>query len=58
MAYLQMKKIITYLQEHIRTDFHLATYILVAIFLVSAIVINYWLDFEDSIIDAYYGQPV
>jgi hypothetical protein len=53
-----MKKIITYLREHIRTDFHLATYILVAIFLVSTIAFNYWLDFEDSIIDAYYGQPV
>src|SRR5687768_7965421 len=53
-----MKKIITYLREHIRTDFHMATYILVAIFLVITIIFNYWLDFEDSIIDSYYGQPV
>ncbi|MDO1445415.1 CPBP family intramembrane metalloprotease [Rhodocytophaga aerolata] len=53
-----MKKILSYLRDHIRTDFHLATYILVAIFLVTTIVINYWLDFEDSIIDSYYGQPV
>jgi hypothetical protein len=53
-----MKKILTYLREHIRADFHLATYILVAIFLAVTISLNYWLDFEDSIIDSYYGQPV
>lgn len=53
-----MKKIIIYLREHIRTDFHLATYILVAIFLILTIAVNYWLDFEDKVIDSYYGQPV
>jgi hypothetical protein len=53
-----MKKIITYLREHIQQDFHPATYLLVAVFLISTIAFNYWLDFEDSIIDAYYGQPV
>ncbi len=47
-----MKKILSYLREHIRTDFHLATYVLVAIFLIITIAINYWLDFEDSIIDS------
>jgi hypothetical protein len=53
-----MKKIISYLREHIQKDFHLATYLLVAIFLSLLIAFNYWLDFEDSIIDAYYGQPI
>jgi hypothetical protein len=51
-------KIIYYLREHIRADFHAPAYGLAAAFLTGTIAVNYWLDFEDSVIDAYYGQAI
>jgi hypothetical protein len=53
-----MKKIITYLSTHIRSDFNLLLYLAVACLLAITVTFNYIYDFEDSIIDAYYGQEI
>lgn len=53
-----MKKIITYLATHIKTDFNLVSYAAVASLLLMCITFNYIYDFEDSIIDSYYGQEI
>lgn len=53
-----MKKILNYLKTHVKEDFQLSYYIAIALFLIVCISINYYLDFEDSIIDSYYGKPI
>lgn len=53
-----MKKIINSLKEHWKADFHPLVYVLVALFLTVTIAINYYYDFEDKVIDAYYGQEI
>ncbi|MEM9857089.1 MAG: hypothetical protein AAF843_07025, partial [Bacteroidota bacterium] len=53
-----MKSILTYLKEHVKADFSIRYYAAVCLFLVFSLSINYYLDFEDSIIDSYYGKAV
>ncbi|MEM6299604.1 MAG: CPBP family intramembrane glutamic endopeptidase [Bacteroidota bacterium] len=53
-----MRKIIGYLREHIRQDFHLGLYVYAAVFLAITITINYWIDFEVNFLDPYYGKPL
>lgn len=53
-----MKKILKYLKQHLQEDFSLPYYLAFALFLTVCMVINYHYDFEDSIIDSYYGKPV
>ncbi len=53
-----MQKIIGYLREHIRQDFHLGLYVYAAVFLAITITINYWVDFEDAVLDGYYGKAL
>ncbi|MEL7002743.1 MAG: CPBP family intramembrane glutamic endopeptidase [Bacteroidota bacterium] len=53
-----MKKILGYLKAHVREDFSLRYYAAIALFLAICLSINYYLDFEDSIIDSYYGNPI
>ena len=53
-----MKKIIGYLKTHIKTDFYWPLYAAVSIFLIITITFNYIYDFEDSIIDSYYGEEI
>lgn len=51
-----MKDIIKYIKNHIKEDFHLGIYLYAAVFLAITISINYHLDFEDKILDSYYGS--
>ena len=53
-----MKKVIYYLRQHWRADFQAGYYAAVAAFLAIIIALNYYFDFEDSIIDAYYGRSI
>lgn len=53
-----MKKIVHYLKQHWKADFHLGYYATVAIFLAATITLNYYYDFEDGVIDAYYGRSI
>jgi hypothetical protein len=50
-----MKKIWKFLKSHIREDFNLTEYGLTAALLTCCIIVNYWLDFEDSILDEQSG---
>lgn len=53
-----MRKIYEYLREHLRTDFHRGLYLYVTLFLTVTIWINYRIDFEDTVLDAYFHQPI
>jgi hypothetical protein len=53
-----MKTIIDYLKQYVKNYFNLRLYISVAMFLIVMIILNYHYDFEDSVIDSYYGKPV
>lgn len=53
-----MKKIIYYLRQHWAADYHRGYYAAVAGFLAITISLNYYFDFEDGVIDAYYGQSI
>jgi hypothetical protein len=53
-----MRNLIRYLREHLKADFRADLYALAALFLAVCISINYYLDFEDSYIDAYRGQNI
>ena len=53
-----MKKIIHYLKQHLREDFQPGYYAVVGVFLTVTIALNYHYDFEDSVIDAYYGRSI
>lgn len=50
-----MKKLWQYLVNHVKEDFHLTQYLLILIFISVCIIVNYNLDFEDSIIDSQPG---
>lgn len=49
-----MKKILQYLKSFAKEDFRISTYLFTAIFLVVTISLNYYYDFEDTIIGAEY----
>lgn len=53
-----MKSILKYLRLHLKEDFSTPYYLSILAFLVVSIGINYYLDFEDSIIDSYYGKGI
>ena len=53
-----LKKIVHYLREHWRSDYKPGYYLGVAAFLAITISLNYYYDFEDKVIDAYYGQSI
>ncbi len=53
-----MKEILKYLRSHVKEDFSKGYYITIAFFLAICLSINYYLDFEDSIIDSYYGRSI
>lgn len=53
-----MKKILAYLLDYQRKHFDWKVYLSIAAFLAICIVVNYRLDFEDSIIDSYHGEPI
>ncbi len=53
-----MRKIAGYLRTHVREDFELRLYLKVALFLTTLIAINYTIDLEDRIIDAWIGNPI
>ncbi|HOO83815.1 MAG TPA: CPBP family intramembrane metalloprotease [Prolixibacteraceae bacterium] len=53
-----MKKIFRFLIDFHADYFNLKLYLAVAFFIASLITFNYALDFEDSIIDSYYGRNI
>lgn len=53
-----MRKLWTMISRHVRDDFRWSTYSPVAIFLIAAIAINYYLNLENGIIDRHAGKPV
>jgi len=53
-----MKKILSYLKTYHQEHFDLRTYAWFAGLCVLTISVNYWLDFEDSYIDSYWGEPI
>ncbi|MEM7107440.1 MAG: CPBP family intramembrane glutamate endopeptidase [Bacteroidota bacterium] len=53
-----MKSILQYIKSHVKEDFNFPYYFSILVFLGLSIGINYYLDFEDSIIDSYYGKAV
>ncbi|MGB3463624.1 MAG: CPBP family intramembrane glutamic endopeptidase [Cyclobacteriaceae bacterium] len=50
-----MKKVLGYLKDFLRENFHGGLYLAVAVFLVFSLAFNYTLDFEDSYLDPMYG---
>lgn len=53
-----MKSIINYLKQYVREHFNVKLYISIAAFLAVCIAFNYHYDFEDGVIDSYYGKPI
>ncbi|MFH2141164.1 MAG: hypothetical protein ABIJ97_01985, partial [Bacteroidota bacterium] len=53
-----MKTIIQYLKDHIKNDYHPLSYGITAVFLISAFIINYSLDFEDKYLGKAYGKAI
>ncbi len=53
-----MRKIAGYLRTHLHEDFELGLYLKESLFLITLIGINYTIDLEDRIIDAWIGNPI
>lgn len=53
-----MKSIIKYLRQYVTEHFNVKLYLSIAIFLSICIAFNYHYDFEDSVIDSYFGKPI
>lgn len=53
-----MKRFIGYLKEYSREHLHLRNIILVVILNTLLISINFYFDFENNVVDRFYGQPV
>ena len=53
-----MRKIVGYLRAHLEEDFDARLYLKQALFLAALISINYTIELEDKIIDAYVGKPI
>lgn len=51
-----MKPIVGYLRAYLEEEFHQRLFLICGIFLLMAIGINYWLDFEDQYIDRFYHR--
>ena len=52
-----MKTVLLYLKDFLKENFNYKTYSLTALFLICCIYVNYQYNFEDKIIDAWYGKP-
>ncbi|MEA2042265.1 MAG: hypothetical protein U9N85_06900 [Bacteroidota bacterium] len=52
-----MKKLIFELRTFLKEDYHPFTYIFTILFLAVSLSINYYYQFEDTVIDSYYGKP-
>lgn len=50
-----MKKILAYLRQFVKEDFHLYFYLYTTIFIGTTIAINYLTDFENTVIDTHHG---
>ncbi len=53
-----MRKIAGLLRAYVTEDFRPGYYGLTAVFLTTAIALNYRYDFEDKVIDSYYGREI
>ncbi|MBL3655765.1 CPBP family intramembrane glutamic endopeptidase [Fulvivirga sediminis] len=53
-----MKQILKYLKIHLKEDFQASYYLAIAAFLAIAMSLNYYFDFEDSVLDSYYGKSI
>ena len=53
-----MRKVLGYLLDYQRQYFDWKLYTSIAIFLAACIAVNYRFDFEHTVINAYYGQPI
>ncbi|MEM7299167.1 MAG: hypothetical protein AAF391_12985, partial [Bacteroidota bacterium] len=53
-----MKKILKLLTDYQKEHFEWKMYGTILMFIAVCIAINYRLDFEDSIIDSYHGEPI
>lgn len=53
-----MKQVLLYIKSYQRDHFDVKMYLVILLFTTICIVINYQLDFEDSIIDSYTGRPI
>jgi hypothetical protein len=53
-----MRNVLGYLLNYQRDFFDWRVYLLIGVFLAVCIGVNYHLNFEHSVINAYYGQPV
>lgn len=53
-----MKQIFRYLRQYVSEYFNLRLYITMAIFITVMIAINYYYNFEDSVVDSYSGEPI
>ena len=53
-----MRKVLGYLLDYQKEHFDWKLYSTIAVFLAICIAVNYYLDFEHSIVNAYYGKPI
>ena len=53
-----MKKILHYLKEHIKKDFHPILYGYFVFFLIVTTSFNYYYNFEQSVLNQYFGTPL
>lgn len=52
-----MKKIWNFLKKHVREDFDKRYYIVIAVFLITCLALNYAFDFEDDELETMEGYP-
>lgn len=53
-----IKEIVQYMKSHFKEDYDPFVYGYTFLFLVITVTVNYWLDFEDAILDSYMDKPV
>lgn len=53
-----MKEIISEIKDFLKKDFNVYAYLYTLLFLTISLFLNYKYNFENSIIDSFYGQPI
>lgn len=53
-----MRGILNVLIDHVKRDFNPYLYGYAIVFMAASIAYNYWVDFEDTVLDSFYGQPI
>ena len=53
-----MKELFRFIKAYIKSNFDLRLYLAVGVLLIISLIFNYSLDFEDSYIDSYKGNPI